>query len=78
MQGVYNEKVRNITSEYTSNKTSKTKQLPSDTLLFDDEALQERNWRDIVSSTAFSNDKHFSSPSPLKGRPYAMVNRSSS
>lgn len=78
MLGGYNTKVRNITSEHTSNSTSENKQLPSDTLLFDDEALQERNWRDIVSSTAFSSDKHFSSPSPLKGRPYDMVNRSSS
>jgi len=67
-----------MTSEHTSNKNSKNKQLPSDTLLFDEEALQERNWRDSVSSTAFSSDKHFSSPSPLKGRPYAMVNKSSS
>jgi len=43
MLGYYNKKVRNKSSEHTSNSTSKNKQLPSDTLLFDDEALQERN-----------------------------------
>lgn len=50
---------------------------PSRTFLPDDGALHARNWREIVSSTAFNNDKHFPS-SPLKGKPYAIVKRSSS
>lgn len=52
--------------------------LPSNTLFLDEGALQARNWRAIVSSTAFSIDKHFPSPSPSKGRPYVIVKRSSS
>lgn len=52
--------------------------LPSGALFFNNGDLQARNWRQIVSSTAFSLDKHLSSPSPLKGRPYAIMKRSSS
>lgn len=55
-----------------------TKKVPSNTLLFDDVALQARSWRQIVSSTAFKSNKPFPSSSPLKGRPYVMVKRSSS
>lgn len=54
------------------------KKVPSNTLLFDDVALQARSWRQIVSSTAFKSNKPFPSSSPLKGRPYVMVKRSSS
>lgn len=67
---------------FTNRKETKFAQmimsLPSNTLFLDDGALQARNWREIVSSTAFSIDKHFPSPSPFKGRPYVIVKRSSS
>jgi hypothetical protein len=45
------------------------RKIPSNGFLLDEGALQARSWREIFSSTAFNNDKHFSSPSPLRGRP---------